>query len=234
MTPEDQQDGATAEQHPAMQMPGGLPDRRVESVAARHGPAGEDQRHPQRPEDVGLAIGRAGAAGQPPGDPQLTNGRFDVPVLPQHGADGLPRDRGVQRGGAAREHRPGTLQGLVGAGEREREQVFVPVPGRSQFGRHVIDPWPSRVRGQIENATVLAADRRGRPAGPAQPRRPAAIYAPDRLGPARLNMAIFTGAMIYSPASPDVSGSTGEDPICRPTRATEGGIRWTRSSRHST
>ena len=152
MTPEDQQDGAAAEQHAAMQMPGGLPDRRVEGVAARHGPAGEDQRHPQRPEHVGLAIGRAAAAGQPPGDPKLSNGRFDVPVLPQHGADGLPRDRGVQRGGAAGEHRPGTLQGLVGAGEREREQVCVPVPGRSQRGRHVIDPWPSRVRGQIENA----------------------------------------------------------------------------------
>ena len=123
VTPEDQQDGAAAEQHPAMQMPGGLPDRRVEGVAARHGPAGEDQRHPQRPEHVGFAIGRAAAAGQPPGNPQLTNGRIDVPVLPQHGADGLPRDRGVQRRGAAREHRPGTLQGLVGAGEREREQV---------------------------------------------------------------------------------------------------------------
>jgi hypothetical protein len=45
--------------------------------------------------------------------------------------------------------------------------------------------------------TVLAADRRGRHAGPAQLRRPAAIYAPDRLGPARLNMAIFTDEMIY-------------------------------------
>jgi hypothetical protein len=73
--------------------------------------------------------------------------------------------------------------------------------------------------------TVLAADRRGRHAGPAQLRRPAAIYAPDRLGPARLNTAIFTDGMTYFPAFPDVSDSAGEDPICRPTRAPEGGIR---------
>jgi hypothetical protein len=73
--------------------------------------------------------------------------------------------------------------------------------------------------------TVLAADRRGRHAGPAQLHRPAAIYAPDRLGPARLTTAIFINAMIFFLASPDVSDSAGKDPICRPTRAPEGGIR---------
>jgi hypothetical protein len=60
--------------------------------------------------------------------------------------------------------------------------------------------------------TVLAADKRGRHAGPAQLSRPAAICAPDRLGPARLNTAIFTDEMIYFPASPDVPDSAGERP----------------------
>lgn len=60
--------------------------------------------------------------------------------------------------------------------------------------------------------TVLAADWRGRHAGPAQLRRLAAIYAPDGLGPARLNTAIFIDAMIYFPASLDVSDSAGGRP----------------------
>ena len=131
--PEDQQGGAAPEHHPGVQMPGGLLHRRIEGVTAGHAPPGEDESDPERAEHVRLALVRAGAPGQLAGDPQLDQGRVDVPVLPQHGADGLPRDRGGQGAGIAREHPAGPLQGLVGAGQRQRKKVYGPVAG--QFGR---------------------------------------------------------------------------------------------------
>ncbi len=95
-----------------------LPDRRIEGVAARHAPAGEDESNPERPQYVGLTTGRAGAAREPSGDPQLIHRRIDVPVLPKHEADGLSGDRGGYGLRIARQDRTCTLQRLVRARQR--------------------------------------------------------------------------------------------------------------------
>ena len=86
---------------------GGQPGRR---------PAREDERHAQAGEYLGLALGRAGAAGLAQRLAQFTDPGLDVAEVAQHDPRGLMSHRGVMRARPSGEHgtRSGSAQPRAG------------------------------------------------------------------------------------------------------------------------
>ena len=93
---------------------GGQPGRR---------PARENERHAQAGEDLGLALGRAGAAGLAQCLAQFTDPGLDVAVVAQHDPRGLMGHGGVVRVRSSGEHGTRSGQRNPGPGRGQRDQI---------------------------------------------------------------------------------------------------------------
>jgi hypothetical protein len=87
-------------------------------------PAGLDQRYPERPEHISLALRRAGPASEAQSGSQFTDARVDVTGITQDDSDRLVGYRRLVRVGSPVQDGAGLAQGLTRTRQGQQQQII--------------------------------------------------------------------------------------------------------------